>query len=63
MLFAPPPAAPIQQEITLSQAAPLPAGFHHDRLTGTPGIWSLKGNPKTLLNDQSFHLPAEQKQP
>jgi len=63
MLFAPPPAPPMTPEVTLAQPAALPAGFHHDRLTGVPGVWALKGNPKTLLDDQSFSLPPDQKQP
>lgn len=63
MLFAAPPAPPPMEPTTLTQVAPLPAGYHHDRLTGVATIWSLKGNPKSLLDDRSFQLPPDQKQP
>jgi hypothetical protein len=63
MLFAAPPAPPPIEPTTLTQVAPLPAGYHNQRLTGAPAIWSLKGNPKALLDDQSFRFPPDQKQP
>jgi hypothetical protein len=62
MLFAIPPSVPpTEPQIMLVQDAPLSAEFHHDRLTfGAPTVWSLKGNPKALLDDQSFQLPKTQ---
>lgn len=61
MLFAAPPVAPSDAQVTLTQVVALPASFHHNSLTfGDPPVWSLKGNPKALLDDQSFQLPKTQ---
>lgn len=56
MLFAPPPTPPCEPIATV-HVAPLPTGFHNDRLlNASPSLWTLKGNPQHLLDDQAFHL-------
>lgn len=58
MLFVPPPINPPEAPAPLTQVVALPASFHHNQLTASElPVWSLKGNPKALLDDQSFQLP------
>lgn len=59
MLFAAPPITPPEPQTTLTHVVSTPVSFHHERLTfDTPSVWTLKGNPKALLDEQSFRLPS-----